>query len=195
MERVDNQTPQEIVDLFQFPYKFFSNMLGNKRRTVLDAGCGQATNYDLLKKKFKKVILVDKEKFRDDVIQCDLLHIPLEDKSVNVVFCFEVIEHLTEQKELLEELFRIAKDYVVIGSVNKYGPDYFKGVEIYKAKNRKNPYHLQELDCLEFRALNDSVAPDASIVNYWNSQREGDELVPKEGLSINGLVNYAINII
>lgn len=196
IERVTKETPKEIIEIFSFPYKHFS-FLGKKTRTVLDAGCGQATNYDLLKQKFGKVILIDKEKTREEVIQSSLLKLPLENKSVDVTFCFEVIEHFSEieQEIILKELFRVTKDYVIVGSVNKNGPDFYKGVEIFKAKNNKNPFHVHELDMKDFIILNNSIDPDDTIVDFYHSEPRGDILSLEPGLSEAGLVNYAYHIL
>lgn len=197
MERITQNTPPEIKELFRFPYEFFSQKYGSKKRTVLDAGCGEAINYDLLSKKFKIVYLADKEKSREDVIQCSLENLPLISKTIDITFCFEVVEHFPKenQDKLLEELARVTEDYLIIGSINKDGPDFYKGVEIFKAKTNTNPYHLNELNVEDFTALNNRLLPLESVIDYFHSEIEDGQLVMKEGLSANGFCNYAVNIL
>ncbi len=77
----------------------------------------------------------------------DATEIPLPDASIDVVACFETIEHVGEHDRLLDELRRVLVPggVLVISSPNKL---------IYSdAANFSNPYHVKELYFAELRDL------------------------------------------
>ena len=171
-ERVDNETPEAIVELFSAPYRYFSPMfweLGFKN--MLDVGCGNGSGTSLMQKYFPQVVGVDKDilEIKPNFIQSkvtDLKNFP--DNSVDGAFCFEVIEHLNEedQKKLIAELYRVSKKGFVIGSVNKEGPNTIKGTEIFKGE--KNKFHIKELTILDFVAIGDSL--EKNYAQYYGSK-------------------------
>lgn len=145
-ERVDKTTPEIIKKWFVFPYQWVKEM--NLEGTFLDVGCGEM-NFG---KELLNSIGVDiANGLETDYIKGDARELPFEDKSFDYVLCFETIEHIKEQKEVVKELVRVARKKVFIGSVNKNGPNFIEGIEIYKGK--KNPHHLKELGVIGFYNL------------------------------------------
>lgn len=189
IERADNETPKEITDWLLSPYHYFSNLLGSKEAVCLDVACGNNIQLDILKSKFSKVISIDKESNNETVISGDILALDIPDKSVDIVFCFETIEHLkpTDLKQILSELVRVTKCHVVIGSVNRLGPDKLNDVIIFK--NGNNPFHVYELDHENF----EKTFVDHDILNgtYMSNTYDG-EFKFEYGMSNQGISNYII---
>jgi 2-polyprenyl-3-methyl-5-hydroxy-6-metoxy-1,4-benzoquinol methylase len=49
-------------------------------------------------------------------------NIPLEDRSVDIVYCIEVIEHVGTKPEVIRDLARITRETLVIATPNKFFP-------------------------------------------------------------------------
>jgi ubiquinone/menaquinone biosynthesis C-methylase UbiE len=127
------------------------------------------------------------------VIPGDILDIPLDDDSIDVVFCFETIEHIEDQHQVLRELKRVTRPggEVIVGSVNKDGPNEIGGVEIFKGD--LNPYHVKELGVQDFLFLFGRNA--YYLQSVYNSGKVYDSSSWKmvEGLlSPQGICNYAV---
>jgi O-antigen biosynthesis protein len=86
----------------------------------------------------------------------------LEDDSVDVAVCFEVIEHLSSHEQLLSEVARVLRsDGLLIMST----PDR----EVYNRElGHVNPYHLKELDRAEFAALLSIHFPHVAMYGQRN---------------------------
>jgi SAM-dependent methyltransferase len=82
-----------------------------------------------------------------DFLVSDCRQIPLGEGTIDVAVCFEVIEHLSEQEALLEEVRRVLRPdgVLVISTPNR----------IYYTEERMeiNPFHVREFDFDEFRAF------------------------------------------
>ena len=58
----------------------------------------------------------------------------IEEKSCDIVTCFDVIEHIVEDHKFLENLVRIAKEKVIVTTPN------------FSFSKNKNPHHYREYD-------------------------------------------------
>ncbi len=116
-------------------------------RRVLDAGCGVAYGSAMLAEAgARRVVGVD---LAEEVLanvrsrvppnvrleRADLRDLPFEDGSFDLVVCFEVIEHITNQEEVVQEFVRVLSP---------------EGLLLASTPNRavsagENPYHLREL--------------------------------------------------
>lgn len=155
-ERIDFEAPEIIKDLFLHPYRYFSMEFYNRGfKEMLDLGCGNGVGMGVMEKFFPKVIGVDRQALGlGNQIQADVTDISMIiTDGIDGTFCFETIEHLDKegQEKLLSEIERVSRCGFVLGSVNKDGPSFVNGVEIYKGK--KNPYHLLELNTKDFWEL------------------------------------------
>ncbi len=154
-ERVDIEAPEIIKELFITPYRYFSFdlwQLGFK--SIVDLGCGNGYGTQIMEVYFSNVLGIDKDIVPDkNRLRSNIVNTPLDSKSYDGVFCFEVIEHLEEDKQtfLIEEILRISRRGFVIGSVNKYGPNFINDIEIYKGG--RNPYHFKELGLSGWKKL------------------------------------------
>ena len=63
-------------------------------------------------------------------LKCSIYDI--KDNSYDIVTCFDVIEHIEEDTNFLEKLFKVAKQGVVITTPN------------FNFSKNKNPYHVRE---------------------------------------------------
>ena len=165
IERIDDGTPQPIVDLFQLPYHHFSGMLGDPNGVVLYIAAGNAMQYNTLQKHFNDVIAMDTDPQHDFIKKGSIHKIPIADDLLDQVFSFETIEHINKKKQYkaMQELYRVTRSggIIVIGSVSKYGRDAIGGYEIFKAVNGSNPHHVRELSASSFQEL-------ISSVNFYN---------------------------
>jgi SAM-dependent methyltransferase len=116
---------------------FFARDFATSRR-VLDLGCG--TGYG-------SAIAYAREKYSRPgihylVANCNQL--PVGSGSQDLVVCFEVVEHLSEQERLLDEISRVLNPdgILVISTPNR----------LFYTEERQeiNPYHTHEFDYQEF---------------------------------------------
>ena len=150
VERIDNETPEIIKELFKCPYIFFPSWLrynyDHVSHSIADIGCGKLYNQI----DAPIVYRFDKEE-AEGIITTDLPRgLRTFQRTVNTVFCFEFIEHIPrpEQYILLDELNKMSEQYIVIGSINRIGPNFIDGVEIFKGD--RNPFHQKELTFDDF---------------------------------------------
>jgi len=93
----------------------------------LDVGCGDGTYEVMLCRKFKFLVALDvslrdlkvaksalKDKNNVDFILADARHIPLRTSSIHVVLCSEVLEHIRDPIKVLDELFQVFSDTLLI---------------------------------------------------------------------------------
>ncbi len=124
-------------------------------RRVLDAGCGVAYGSTMLAEAgARSVVGVD---LAEDVLEtvrarvppsvrletADLRDLPFEDDFFDLVVCFEVIEHITDQQDVVRELARVLSP---------------EGLLLTSTPNRAvsagdNPHHLRELLPEELESL------------------------------------------
>ena len=84
--------------------------------------------------------------------QGDIYHLPHKDNSFDVVICSEVLEHLENLQEALQELVRVSKRYCVLSVPNE---PYFTLQRIARGKNLlklgDHPEHIQHWTSGAFR--------------------------------------------
>lgn len=170
IERAKSVTPKEILDWLELPYKFFSDFI-NFDDSVIDIACGDGIFQNHLYSRTWNLTSVDYHDNHTNLpryIKYDL-NKPLQfslDDQFDHVFSFETIEHLEPQnhKQFIDELYRIAKKTVIIGTVVADGAEYINGQRIFKKSNGLNPYHLKEYTIDEFHhTFRDSFDLD---INY-----------------------------
>ena len=105
---------------------------------LLDVGCGQGKSFKYLNASFKleKIIGIDadphsvnlskieaeKNHINAEVIGADCAKIPIEDNSVDMIFCHQTFHHLVEQELGLKEFYRVLKPggYLLFAESTKY---------------------------------------------------------------------------
>jgi 2-polyprenyl-3-methyl-5-hydroxy-6-metoxy-1,4-benzoquinol methylase len=177
-----NNTPKIIDQWLKSPYYFFGEKF--KSKNVLDIGCGENNQLNILKNYFKNIRSIDKEKINNTVEKIDVFKI----KDIyDTVFCFEVIEHLSENihEKFIKHLFSITKKDLVLGSVNISGPKKLNNIEIYTGE--KNPFHIKEYTSKQWKDFFKKFNFD--ITFYFNIL-ENNRFKFKKGLSNLGISNY-----
>lgn len=128
-------------------------------RDVLDVATGEGYGAAMVAQQARSVVACD---LAEDVIARagrnfarpnlrfvigDALALPVPDASVDVVTCFEALEHFAEQEAFLDEVRRVLRpDGVILVST----PDR----DIYSPPGATpNPFHVRELSRTEFMAL------------------------------------------
>ena len=120
----DNRVQRILID--RFHSKITSIVTKLQPQTLLDAGCGegfvsdiflkampdaQVTGFDVLEDSVKLARLRNP---RASFTVGDIYNIDAPDDTYDVVYCFEVLEHLHEPDRALLEMARVAKHHVVL---------------------------------------------------------------------------------
>ncbi len=127
-------------------------------REVLEAGCGEGYGADLISRVARRVIALDYDDAtvahvrahypRVQVIHGNLAELPLADASVDVVVNFQVIEHLWDQAQFVDECARVLRPsgLLMMSTPNRitFTPDRDTPI---------NPFHTRELNADELGRL------------------------------------------
>lgn len=164
-ERANNfELPIPIAKYIEAPYKLFSkNLKISENDLVLDCASGEGLfQYNIP----GKIVSIDYEQTKaKNLIVYDIIHnngkLPFIDNQFDYSFSFETIEHLPFEIHdiFVNELIRITKHKVVIGTVMADGVDYIENYEIWKASSGKNPFHIAEYNLSKFK----------NLLSKWNS--------------------------
>jgi SAM-dependent methyltransferase len=152
-------------------YAFAATLV--RKRTVLDAACGEGYGSFLLAHTAARVTGIDispdavahaKGRYRLpnlEFVAGSVTQLPLPDACVDVVVSFETIEHLAGQREMLAEFRRVLAPtgVLVISSPNR--PVYNEAGAV------ENHFHVKELDRAELKSLLDPEFPQQA----WLAQR------------------------
>lgn len=88
---------------------FFSNLPNYRSLLIYDLGCGQKP-YEVFVPKEHKYIGVDIDEANVNAdIHADILDLPIEDESADIVTNFCVLEHVENPQKALGEMYRICK--------------------------------------------------------------------------------------
>lgn len=93
-------------------------------KTIIECGCNEGfVSKALLENNAKSVTPVDydiemcrkaNKIFGLDVVQADIMNLPFEDQSFDIALGCEVLEHISNPFKGLSELFRVAREKVII---------------------------------------------------------------------------------
>jgi SAM-dependent methyltransferase len=127
--------------------------------TVLDAGCGEGYGAARLAMHARKVVALDTDHGTVAYVRrrygrvvnpvCADLHcIPLRDRSVEVVVCLQVVEHLHDQRAFVAECARVLRPAgtLVLSTPNRL--TFSPGLD-----HPENAFHTRELSADELRKL------------------------------------------
>jgi len=99
--------------------------------TVLDVGCGEGFVIACLRKRLPSVRLMGLDCSESTLrhplpscspcekIQADAFSLPFRDGSVEAILCLEVLEHLSQPGQLLEEIARVCSHYAIFSVPNE----------------------------------------------------------------------------
>jgi len=162
---VSSSSSDILVNEHLLRYRLVKQFVDNK--IVLDIACGSGYGANLLAKGAKRVIGVDvdnlviteaKERYKANNLEFIVssgLDLSLEDKSIDTVVSLETIEHFSssDQIKFLKELKRVLKPegLLLMSTPNS------------DASKHKNPWHLKELNKVEFKNLLSSEFTEIEI--------------------------------
>jgi len=130
-----------------------------RNKTILDIACGEGYGSNLISEVAEHIYAIDidqeainnaKEKYikKNLEFKCSSIeNIPLENNSVDVILCFETIEHVSDYIKALKELKRVLKKegLLIISTPNKTNYTDRTGYH--------NPFHIHEFIKSEFNEL------------------------------------------
>jgi len=184
-ERNEGGAPYQIDDWLQFPYKYFSVLLGNKDSTLLDLACGANPQRPVLDSHWKSVRSGDYEAEGANIERMNVLDIPLDQRYTGA-FCLETIEHVdfAYHKDIVQNFLKVVDDFALFGTVSLDGPTHLDEHEIWKGG--MNPYHVAEYNIERWKELfpNAEYFQSTYKNGVWNMERE----LNQDGVSIYALV-------
>lgn len=140
--------------------------------TRVELGCGSTKNVGY--------IGIDRFSLPNVDIVADLdLGIPLEDNSVDVIFCSHSLEHFNNLSNIISEIYRVCKHKSI---VNILAPYYFETV------NFANFYHKQVFNESTFRFFTNDSKNSIDTKDYYNPHASF------WGLASSDNSNYEINL-
>ena len=90
--------------------------LDTQNKTLLDVGGSDFSVYGPLEKKFK--ITTCDIKPKKGIIKQDVQRLTFKDNSFDMVTCFEVLEHVPDPVKAMKELYRVAKNRLLISKTS-----------------------------------------------------------------------------
>ena len=121
-----------------------------------------------------------------ECIQWDVRNMPFDDKSFDVIIHNQVMEHIVEEKQFIDECVRVLKDNGVMIINIPYSPELkttFEDKNITTEEKREKLYYqkdhvrlygqdmLQKYDYLDITRLDESIMPE-KLINLMNLKRE-----------------------
>ncbi len=97
---------------------FIGNRFGKYLKgKVLDVGCDEAVLQELLgKDRYSGIGMTNQSAVRVDLEKTGRL--PFHDNSWDTILCLDVLEHLNNLYEMCDEIFRVAKENIIISLPN-----------------------------------------------------------------------------
>jgi O-antigen biosynthesis protein len=138
-------------------YIWVSRLAKDKR--VLDLASGEGYGTDLLARNAASACGIDIDdaaiqhasaKYTRPNLQFlrgSITHVPISERNaLDLIVCFEAIEHIQEHEELMREVKRLLKPdgLFIVSTPNK---------QVYRENEPANPFHVRELAFAEFDAL------------------------------------------
>src|SRR6201987_3029322 len=158
-------------------------------REVLEAGCGEGYGADLIAGVARRVIALDYDEAavahgrarypRGEVLPGNLAELPLADASVDVVVNFQVIEHLWDQAQFVDECARVLRPsgLLMVSTPNRVTFSPGRDTPI-------NPFHTRELNADELtELLVDAGFSEVSLSGLFHGPRLR-EMDARHGVSI-----------
>lgn len=199
-ERINREDYHENifhVTRYKFAYQFIQG------KTVLDIACGTGFGSTLLEKAMPATIIgvdVDNEAVKKAhqsnenhfeslmYLVADAGSIPLPNLTIDVVLCIETIEHIKDEKHVINEFFRVLKEggILVLTTPNAKITQPVNGIP-------SNPYHVREYTP---RALKNLLSSNFSDVRLLGQRIRGtvDSSNPTPLGQENKLISRLLNI-
>ncbi|MFW9877877.1 MAG: methyltransferase domain-containing protein [Candidatus Thorarchaeota archaeon] len=154
-------------------YLFVLNNFVKEKDKVLDVGCGIGYGINILSTKAAEVYGVDVDKKAINYCQNNIFgkssrlkelkhydgyHLPFKDKEFDIVTCIDVIEHVKDYDTFIDELLRVAKDFVMFSTPRRQ-PKYTN-----PDGTPKNYWHFREWS---FEELDNILKQHKTTVDWY----------------------------
>ncbi len=153
------------------------------RGQVLEIGTGSGYGVEIVAPKTEKFVTVDKHNFHADSENVEFKRSkvpPLDfaDRTFDFVISFQVIEHIQNDKKMLDEVWRVLRPggKLIISTPNA------------KMSLTRNPWHVREYTAQEFSALLQArfgnvealgVFGNRRVMEYYEHNKEAVEKITK----------------
>jgi 2-polyprenyl-3-methyl-5-hydroxy-6-metoxy-1,4-benzoquinol methylase len=140
-----SSNPLQKLLIMRFHEKIFSYINKLSITNLLDVGCGEGFVMKELIKQNKKISIFGLDRnyhslswgrnhiiHNEPVLCSNAMLLPLEDNTQQMVICLEVLEHLDDPKSCLNELIRVASQYILISVLNE---PFFRIANFLRGKN------------------------------------------------------------
>ena len=103
-------------------------------RNALDVGCGNGFSTYYVAERIPDITAVDRSEHMlerhplrgsANLLSADARHLPFEDNSFDLVYAWEVLHHIPDPSEVLREMARVSRRYVLVAEPNRYNPALF----------------------------------------------------------------------
>ena len=117
------EIPESTRRIEELRYRMLISKVPKGSKRVLDIGCGNGELICMLAEKGHKCVALDLSKnrlakFKNRAkklgvaqIQGDSTNIPLQDSSIDLIMCSEVLEHIKDYEKVLKQMNRILKPH------------------------------------------------------------------------------------
>lgn len=117
------EIPESTKRIEELRYKMLISKVSKANRNILEIGCGNGELICMFAEKGYICIALDFSKnrlgkFKDKAekfgilqLQGDGVNLPLQDSSVDLIICSEVLEHIKNYVKVLKEMYRVLKPH------------------------------------------------------------------------------------
>jgi ubiquinone/menaquinone biosynthesis C-methylase UbiE len=103
-------------------------------QNALDVGCGDGFSSFYMSRRIPELWAVDRSNRMlrrhpllgsGRVFSCDAFRLPFRDNSFDLVYCWELLHHVSNPQSVLREMIRVSRKYVVAAEPNRNNPFQF----------------------------------------------------------------------
>jgi SAM-dependent methyltransferase len=113
-------------------------------RNALDVGCGDGFSTYYMQQAVPKLCAMDRAKrmlkrhplkSQGIVLESDASRIPFQDNAFDLVYCWELLHHVSNPAAILSEMARVSRRYVLVAEPNRNNPFQF-GFALWNREHR-----------------------------------------------------------
>lgn len=101
---------------------------------ALDVGCGSGFSTYYMQEKVPHLFGVDRSqkmlsthplRGRNRLAMADVRHLPFPDRAFDLVYGWEILHHMEKPEEVIREMARVSRKYIVVAEPNRLNPAQF----------------------------------------------------------------------
>ena len=110
---IDDYKLKKIENIAKKRSIYYSKLLNKKNFKILEIGCGvghfgrtfEKTGVEYLGIDINNDLIKEGKKYNNNVINCDFFDLNTKDKKFDVIFCSQVLEHITEPSLFIKKVY------------------------------------------------------------------------------------------